>query len=71
MNNILCDEQDGFRKDRGCLDHIYLLQSLLSNRAMSKKDTFVCFVAHEIKKTYVAGLHLVIFLSQFYFMQMA
>ena len=43
-NNILCDAQNGLRKDRSCLDHIYLLQSILSNRKMSKKDTFVCFI---------------------------
>ena len=43
-NNILCDEQNGFRKERSCLDHIYLLHSILSNRKLSKKDTFVCFV---------------------------
>ena len=44
MNNILCDEQNGFRKDRSCLEHIYLLHSILSNRKLSRKDTFVCFV---------------------------
>ena len=49
-NDILCDEQNGFRKERNCLDHIYLLHSILSNRKMSKKDTFVCFV--DVKKAF-------------------
>ena len=38
-NNILCDEQNGFRKDRSCLDHVNF-----RNRKVFKKDTFVCFV---------------------------
>ena len=38
------DEQNGFRKDCSCLEHIYLLHSILSNRQLSRKDTFVCFV---------------------------
>ena len=40
-----------FEKFSSCLDHIYLLNSLLSNRKMSKKDTFVCFV--DAKKAFV------------------
>ena len=30
--NITCDEQNGFRKDRSCRDHIFVLDSILKNR---------------------------------------
>ena len=43
-NGILVDEQNGFRKDRSCQDHVYSLYSLIHNRKMHKKDTYTCFV---------------------------
>ena len=30
--NITCDEQNGFRKDRSYRDHIFVLDSILKNR---------------------------------------
>ena len=54
LNNRLCqyleeretlkDEQNGFRKHRGCQDHISSLYFLLENRKLSKLDTYCCFV---------------------------
>ena len=43
-NNILYDGQNGFRKGRSCLDHIYTLFTVINNRKLENKDTFVCFV---------------------------
>ena len=43
-NNILYDGQNGFRKGRSCLDHIYTLYTVINNRKLENKDTFVCFV---------------------------
>ena len=43
-NGLLVDEQNGFRKDRSCQDHVYSLYSLIHNRKMHKKDTYTCFV---------------------------
>ena len=43
-NGLLVDEQNGFRKDRSCQDHIYSLYSLIHNRKMHKIDTYTCFV---------------------------
>ena len=30
-NNCICDEQNGFRKDRSCRDHVFILDSILRN----------------------------------------
>ena len=38
------EEQNGFRKERSCIDHLYTLTSLIKNRKIRKKQTFVCFI---------------------------
>ena len=38
------DEQNGFRKDRPCEDHIYSLTSIIRNRKNEGQDTYTCFV---------------------------
>ena len=43
-NELLSEGQNGFRKDRSCLDHIYTLHTIIKNRKFLKKDTFACFV---------------------------
>ena len=43
-NDILSEEQNGFRKKRSCLDHLYVLTSIVKNRKIRKKDTYVCFI---------------------------
>ena len=43
-NNIIHDEQNGFRKDRGCVDHLYSFSSIVQNRKLCKKPTFACFI---------------------------
>ena len=42
--NVLVDEQNGFRKERNCVDHIYVLNSIINNRKSAKQQTFACFV---------------------------
>ena len=42
--NIIVDEQNGFRKDRSCLDHIYVVSSVIRNRMISKQSTFAAFI---------------------------
>lgn len=32
-NNILAEEQHGFRKDRSCEDHVFVLNSLINNKS--------------------------------------
>ena len=43
-NGLLCNEQNGFRKLRSCLDHIYTLTSIVRNRKLQKLPTYICFV---------------------------
>ena len=42
--DILVDEQNGFRKDRLCLDHIFYLSSIIKNILLNNKPTFSCFM---------------------------
>ena len=44
MQDKLVDEQNGFRKDRSCQDHIYALDSIIRNRLNDNLTTFVAFV---------------------------
>ncbi len=43
-NELLEDVQNGFRKDRNCLDHIYVLYSIIRNRKNRSLDTFVSYI---------------------------
>ncbi len=43
-NNLLCDEQNGFRSNRSCLEHIYTLYTVIKNRKNEYNDTFVAFI---------------------------
>ena len=43
-NNLLSDEQNGFRKSRSTLDHLSTLTSLTETRKSMKKDIFVAFI---------------------------
>ena len=43
-NGLLCNEQNGFRKLRSCLDHIYTFTSIVRNRKLQKLPTYICFV---------------------------
>jgi len=40
-NNILCDEQNGFRRGRSCEEHIHSLYTILNDRKISKKSSCV------------------------------
>ena len=42
-NNILAEEQNGFRAGRSCIDHIFVMCTVLRNRKLLGKDTFLCF----------------------------
>ena len=41
---ILCEEQNGFRSNRSCLEHIFSLLSVVELRMQSKMSTFGCFI---------------------------
>ena len=43
-NNIVVDEENGFRRNRSCLEHIYALYTIINKRKQQKQSTYVCFV---------------------------
>ena len=43
-NGILCKNQNGFRKMRACIDHIYVSTTIIRNRKLQGKKTFLCYV---------------------------
>ena len=43
-NNILVEEQNGFRASRSCIDHILVLCSILRNRKALGLSTFLSFI---------------------------
>ena len=44
------EEQGGFRRDRGCQDQLFVLNSIIQGRARQGKQTFCCFI--DVKKAY-------------------
>jgi hypothetical protein len=49
-NNVLVEEQNGFRKDRNCLEHMYSLYNITNNRRLKKESTYACFI--DMKKAF-------------------
>ena len=45
--NLFPDFQNGLRKNRSCEDHAYVLSTVLRNRVLSGKPTFVSFIDFE------------------------
>ncbi len=43
-NNILFDEQNGFRSKRSCVDHIFSINSIIQNKINERGNVFACFV---------------------------
>ena len=43
-NGYIVDEQNGFRSGRSCLDHIYILSTIIRNRKASSQSTFCAFI---------------------------
>lgn len=41
---LLVEEQNGFRKARACIDHIYTVCAIIRNRLKINKPTFACFI---------------------------
>ena len=43
-NDILADEQNGFRQGRSCPDHLYVLSEMIQTRKQQKKSMFVAYI---------------------------
>ena len=50
VNELLVDEQNGFRASRSCIDHIFVLCTILRNRQAQKLSAFLTFV--DFKKAF-------------------
>ena len=48
--NWFADERNGFRKNRSCQDHAYILNSIVKNRQSENLHTYVAFV--DIQKAF-------------------
>lgn len=44
VNNIIADEQNGFRKKRSCLDHISTRTTIIDSRKKIRKSTFCAYI---------------------------
>ena len=44
ITNTLSDEQNGFRKNRSCLDHLFSLTAIIRYRKLTGYPTYTCFV---------------------------
>ena len=43
-NDLLAEEQNGFRKERGCIDHLFSLTNIVETRRCLGKNTYACFI---------------------------
>ena len=46
-NDILVEEQNGFRASRSCIDHIFSLCTILRNRKLMGLETFLSFIDYQ------------------------
>ena len=49
-NNLIGEEQCGFRDGRGCADQVFTLKILAEKYLEKKKDIFACFI--DLEKAY-------------------
>ena len=49
-NNLLVEEQNGFRRNRVCIDHVFSLALILQTNAYKKSGTFTRFI--DFKKAF-------------------
>jgi hypothetical protein len=42
--NVICEEQNGFRKDRSCIDHVFTLNSLIQHNIDIKQSVYAAFI---------------------------
>lgn len=47
VDDILRNEQSGFRKGRGCTDHKFILRNILAQCTESKRELYVNFIDYE------------------------
>ena len=65
-NNLIVEEQNGFRQGRSCTDHLYSFSSIIRNRLNQGLDTYTCFVDFQKAFDWVDRDLLLYKLSHFY-----
>ena len=43
-NSVLANEQNGFRKKKSCLEHIYTLYTIVNDRKIARQNTYAAFI---------------------------
>ena len=51
--NLVVNEQNGFRQNRSCIDHIFFLHNILCIRNLLKVQTFCAFIDFQKAFDYV------------------
>ena len=46
-NKVLVDEQNGFRASRSCIDHLFVLCTILRNRKLAGRETFLSYIDYK------------------------
>ena len=46
-HDLIVDEQNGFRAGRACIDHLFVLSSIIRNRKNRNLPTYTCFIDFE------------------------
>ena len=44
IEEVLRENQSGFRKGRGCRDHIFLMRQIIEKKREHNEDTYICFI---------------------------
>ena len=47
VRKLIQEEQNGFRAGRSCAEHIFVLNTIIRNRLLANKDTFIAFLDAE------------------------
>ena len=50
QHELLADEQNGFRRNRACIYHLFVLTSIIRTRKLKSEPTFACYV--DMRKAY-------------------
>ncbi len=47
INQLFADEQNGFHKGRSCIDHTFVLSSIIRNRKAKGQSTYIAYIYFE------------------------
>ena len=44
--HLFAEEQNGFRRMRSCIDHLYVITSIIRNRKKDNLHTYICYIEY-------------------------